>query len=152
MVADIRCGNVVEQLLRAVDFGFLDGFKIHRVHGAFSLCNEEDVLDGVLVEGDGPVGRIAADRRRDMETAGQLGIYADLGGFVQRLGKLLLDALLSVAVSEDVVLNALSTLTTLSGKLCVTTALAPTNHRSLLLLNDARDILDELLRIVAEEL
>ena len=75
------------------------------------------MFDCPVVEGDGPVRRIAADRCRDMEAAWQLGIYTDLRGFVKSFSKLLLDAFLGVAVSENVVLDALRALVSLADRL-----------------------------------
>ena len=44
MVLHIGGGDEVEQLLRTVNFGSLDGRQVHRRHWAFGLGYEEDVL------------------------------------------------------------------------------------------------------------
>lgn len=62
-----------KELACAFDLGFLDLAEVHAGQGAFRLSDEIDVLHLVLLEGDGPIQVVVADRRGDKKRLRQLG-------------------------------------------------------------------------------
>lgn len=105
VVADTARGHFVEEFFGALDLRLLDGAEVEAVHAAFSLRDEEDVLDLAFVESDGPVGGIVADGGRDLEAAGKFGVDADFFGGIEVLSEAALDAFFGEAIGEDIVLD-----------------------------------------------
>ena len=100
-----------------------------------------------------------------MESPRKFGIYANFRGFIQGFGKLLLNALLSVSVGKDVVLDTLGALICLADwlrglllgenstvvhlvSLVILNVLH--NHRGFLLADDMAYLADKLFRVVLE--
>lgn len=89
-----------------MNLGIFDGLELHGIHAALGFGDKEDVLHGILLEGDCPVGRVVAYRSRNLERLREFRVH---GHFVSRF-KLLCEAcfyaffwLFGVAVSKDVV-------------------------------------------------
>ena len=84
--------------------------EYHGIQGAFGFRNEVDVLHCSCVKGDGPVGRIIANRGRNGESFGELGIDTYFIGCIQSRGKLHFYAVHCAAVREHIVLDGLGRL------------------------------------------
>ena len=80
VIAHVLIRELVEEPARAGDLVALDVAQRETVHAALGLRNKEYVAYAPLLEGDGPVGRIVAHRRRDLKGPRQLGVERLLFG------------------------------------------------------------------------
>ena len=77
IIDDILAGDGLEVGAGAVDLGLFhwrDVVEMQCVKRAFCFGDEVDVLDAALVKGDRPVGVVFADRRGNVESAGEFDI------------------------------------------------------------------------------
>ena len=122
---------------------------------SLGLGDEEHMAHTAFLEGDGPVGRIIAHRRGNLERARQLGVDRCLGGGVHVLGKLALtigigehealDVLFRLVRLARVVRHALGEDRSVVATIYLVVADVLDDHRSLLGNDKLRRLFNELL-------
>ena len=85
IIDDILAGDGLEVGAGAVDLGLFHRRNVVEtqcIHCAFCFGYEVDVLDAALIKGDRPVGIVFADRRGNVESAGEFDIDGYVAGWL----------------------------------------------------------------------
>ena len=110
IVAHLGKGEFIEDFPCAFGLDFLNTPQVQTGQAALGLCNEVEVFDCSVIEGNGPVRGVVADRGRDEEAIAPLGefrIDTDLGGGLKVSGKPSFNTVLRSTIHKDVGLDAL---------------------------------------------
>ena len=90
-----------EEFAGTFNFAIFDLAQFHGGKGAFGFGDKVNVFYGALLEGNGPVWAVIANRCRDLEGFGELRVHHDFSAGVEFTDKFAFDP----GIGKDVVVN-----------------------------------------------